>query len=98
MQRYPSECQGRPHWTIATRLYELHTVIAPSHSRLPNGGGYRILGLNTEGLNQPIGAPAAQTIDPNLEYTWHGFNTNAVWDGPWGIRINGGTMDASGES
>jgi hypothetical protein len=85
-----SECQVA---TLDYRnpSYDFYTVIAPTDPRLPNGGGYRILGLNTEGLNQPIGAPAAQTLNPDLEYTWHGFDTNAVWDGPWGIRVNGGT-------
>ena len=70
---------------------DFYTVIAPSDPRLPNGGGYRILGLNTEGLNQPIGAPGAQTINPDLEYYWHGIDTNVVWQGPWGLRVNGGT-------
>ena len=98
MQRYPSASARAATLDYRNPSYDFHTVIAPSDPRLPNGGGYRILGLNTEGLNQPIGAPAAQTIDPNLEYTWHGFDTNAVWDGPWGIRINGGTMDVSCES
>ena len=46
--------------------YDFYTVIAPTDSRLPNGGGYRVLGLNTEGLNQPVGPPAAQTLNPDL--------------------------------
>ena len=71
--------------------YDFYTVIAPADSRLPNGGGYRVLGLNTEGLNQPVGPPAAQTLNPDLEYTWHGVDTNFIWQGPWGIRVNGGT-------
>jgi hypothetical protein len=71
--------------------YDFYTVIAPSDSRLPNGGGYRILGLNTEGLNQPVGPPTAQTINKELEYYWHGIDTNVTWQGPWGLRVNGGT-------
>jgi hypothetical protein len=71
--------------------YDFYTVIAPTDPRLPNGGGYRILGLNTDGLNQPVGAPAAQTINEDLAYYWHGVDTNFVWNGPGGLRINGGT-------
>jgi hypothetical protein len=71
--------------------YDFYTVIAPSDPRLPNGGGYRILGLNTEGLNQPVGAPGAQTINSDIGYYWHGVDTNFVWNGPGGLRVNGGT-------
>ena len=49
--------------------YDFYTVIAPTDPRLPNGGGYRILGLNTEGLNQPVGPPAAQTTQPGPRTT-----------------------------
>jgi hypothetical protein len=31
------------------------------------------------------------TIDPNRERVFNGFDTNFVWRGPRGIRINGGT-------
>jgi Carboxypeptidase regulatory-like domain len=71
--------------------YDFYTVIVPTDPRLPGGGGYSILGLNDQSLTQPLGAPAAQTINPDLEYTWHGIDTNFVWRGPKGIRINGGT-------
>jgi hypothetical protein len=33
----------------------------------------------------------AVTIDDNLNYYWHGVDTNFVWRGPFGIRVNGGT-------
>ena len=33
----------------------------------------------------------AVTIDPALNYYWHGIDTNFVWRGPYGIRVNGGT-------
>ena len=71
--------------------YDFYTVIVPSDPRLPDGGGYRILGLNTEGLNQPVGPPAAQTINHDLEYYWHGIDTNFTWQGPWGLHVSGGT-------
>jgi hypothetical protein len=71
--------------------YDFYTVIAPTDPRLPNGGGYRILGLNTESVTQPIGVPGATTINPDLEYYWQGIDTNFVWRGPGGLRVNGGT-------
>ncbi len=38
----------------------------------------------------PINCEAV-TIDPRLNYYWHGVDTNFVWRGPWGLRVNGGT-------
>ncbi len=67
--------------------YDFYSVIAPTDPRLPNGGGYRVLGLNTEVMNQPVGAPQAQTINPELNYYWHGVDTNFVWRGPRGVRV-----------
>src|SRR5262249_19749221 len=48
--------------------YDFFSVIAPSDPRLPNGGGYKILGLNTDRITQLVGAPVAQTYMPELEY------------------------------
>jgi hypothetical protein len=31
------------------------------------------------------------TINKDLEYVWNGVDTNFVWRGPKGIRVNGGT-------
>ena len=42
--------------------YDFYTVMAPIDPRLPNGGGYRILGLNTEKTTLPAGQPIAQTL------------------------------------
>jgi hypothetical protein len=70
---------------------DFYTVVAPTDPRLPNGGGYRILGLNNTKVTQPAGPPTAVTIDPNRERVFNGFDTNFVWRGPRGIRINGGT-------
>ena len=51
----------QPRRTTSTRC------IAPTDPRLPGGGGYRILGLNTdEDVTAPVGQPQAQTIDPGL--------------------------------
>jgi hypothetical protein len=40
--------------------------------------------------NVPVACEAV-TIDPRLNYYWHGIDTNFVWRGPFGIRVNGGT-------
>ena len=74
-----------------SRSHDFYTVVAPSDPRLPGGGGYRILGLNTDKTSQPVGQPTAQTLNKALERTWNGFDTNFVWRGPRGIRVNGGT-------
>jgi carboxypeptidase family protein len=79
--------------------YDFYTVKAPTDPRLPGGGGYTITGLNDQRINIPGtclsgGVPTvcrAVTIDPNLNYSWQGVDTNFVWRGPKGIRINGGT-------
>jgi hypothetical protein len=71
--------------------YDFYTVVAPTDPRLPNGGGYRILGLNSEATTLPVGQPIAQTYMKEYEYDWHGFDTNFAWRGPKGIRVQGGT-------
>jgi hypothetical protein len=70
---------------------DFFTVLAPTDPRLPGGGGYRILGLNTSKTTQPVGQPQAVTIMKERERVYNGFDTNFVWRGPKGIRINGGT-------
>jgi hypothetical protein len=79
--------------------YDFYTVRAPSDPRLPGGGGYIITGLSDQRVTVPgtcsSGGVAiacrAITIDPNLNYYWQGVDTNFVWRGPAGIRLNGGT-------
>jgi hypothetical protein len=70
---------------------DFYTVTAPLDPRLPGGGGYRILGLNTAKVTAPVGAPVAVTLMKERERVYNGFDTNFVWRGPRGIRINGGT-------
>ena len=79
--------------------YDFYTVTAPTDPRLPGGGGYTILGLNDQNVavpstclsgNVPIVCRAV-TLDPSLNYWWHGVDTNFVWRAPKGIRLNGGT-------
>jgi hypothetical protein len=79
--------------------YDFYSVKAPTDPRLPDGGGYTIIGLSDQRVTIPAacvsgGVPttcSAVTIDPALNYYWHGVDTNFVWRGPKGIRVNGGT-------
>lgn len=79
--------------------YDFYTVKAPTDPRLPNGGGYTITGLNDQRVAIPgaclSGTVAvtcqAVTINEALNYYWHGIDTNFVWRGPGGLRVNGGT-------
>ena len=76
-------------YTSAT--HDFFTVVAPLDPRLPGGGGYTILGLNTDKVTQPFGQPNAVTLMKERERVFNGFDTNFVWRGPRGFRINGGT-------
>jgi hypothetical protein len=58
---------------------------------LPGGGGYVVRGIANPNANLPFGAPVAVTIMDSLKYHWNGVDTNFVWRGPRGLRINGGT-------
>jgi hypothetical protein len=71
--------------------YDFYSYNVPSDPRLPGGGGYTVLGLNTPKANLPTGQPTVQTINPDEDYVWNGVDTNFVWRGPLGIRVNGGT-------
>jgi hypothetical protein len=79
--------------------YDFYTVKAPTDPRLPNGGGYTVTGLSDQRVNIPGACLSgnvpvvcqAVTINPNLNYYWHGVDTNFVWRGPRGLRLNGGT-------
>src|SRR6185369_16935165 len=80
--------------------YDFYTVRAPSDPRLPGGGGYLITGNADQRVAVPPAclsgttpvACSATTIDPLLNYYWHGIDNNFVWRGPWGLRVNGGTQ------
>jgi hypothetical protein len=71
--------------------YDFYTVIAPTDPRLPNGGGYRILGLNDQSFGTPANQPTVQTYNNAQNYTWNGFDTQFSWRAPKGIRVQGGT-------
>jgi hypothetical protein len=83
-------CQQRA-LDYTSRTYDFYSVVAPRDPALPGGGGYRILGLNAPKPGAPAGQPTAQTQMEALKYQWNGVDTNFVWRGPGGIRINGGT-------
>jgi hypothetical protein len=71
--------------------YDFYTVTAPSDPRLPNGGGYSILGLNTPKTTIPVGVPTVQTFMDELQYSYNGVDTQFNWRGPKGIQAQGGT-------
>jgi hypothetical protein len=64
----------------------------PVDDRLPDGGGYTVRGNTNPKIGfSTAGLSTAQTFMSELEYTSHFFDTNFVWRGPKGIRVNGGT-------
>ena len=75
---------------VTNPSYDFYTVTAPTDPRLPNGGGYAVLGLNTEKTTLPAGQPIAQARE-RYNYSWHGFDTNFLWQGPQGLRVQLGT-------
>jgi hypothetical protein len=77
--------------------YDFYTVTAPADARLPNGGGYQVLGLYTDAVTQPFGQPIAESYSNALDYTWNGFDTNFNWRAPKGFRVQGGTSTSRSE-
>jgi hypothetical protein len=71
--------------------YHFYSYVAPRDPRLPGGGGYRVTGLNTINNPQSTTGPQVQTFMEERRSTWHGIDTNFVWRGPGGLRLNGGT-------
>ena len=81
--------------------YNFYSLRAPVDPRLPGGGGYLITGLATYacgpnvagcGAGQDTGVTStATTYNKALEYDYNGVDTNFVWRGPRGLRVNGGT-------
>jgi hypothetical protein len=71
--------------------YHFYSYVAPQDPRLPGGGGYRVTGLNTGNNAQNATGPQVQTFMEERKSTWHGIDTNFVWRGPGGLRLNGGT-------
>jgi hypothetical protein len=64
----------------------------PVDPRLPDGGGYTVRGFtNPKPGFSTTGLSTAVTFMDALEYSSNFFDTNFVWRGPKGIRINGGT-------
>jgi hypothetical protein len=70
---------------------DFYEYVAPLDPRLPDGGGYRVLGLTSGRATAPSTGITVQTLDPERDYYWHGVDTNFVWRAPFGLRINGGT-------
>ena len=71
--------------------YDFFRLVAPLHPDLPDGGGFTVRGVANPKASFPVGRPSAVTIMKELEYRWNGVDTNFVWRGPRGLRLNGGT-------
>lgn len=71
--------------------YHFYSYVAPQDDRLPGGGGYQVTGLNTPNNPQEGSGPQAETFMDERRSTWNGIDTNFVWRGPRGLRVNGGT-------
>jgi hypothetical protein len=71
--------------------YDFFTVLAPANPGLPGGGGYTVRGVANPKATFPAGQPSAVIIMNELAYSWAGVDTNFVWRGPHGIRLDGGT-------
>jgi hypothetical protein len=76
-----------------TGLRDFFSYVAPTDSRLPDGGGYTILGLTNQSANGalPGGAGGVTLIRNDLAYTWAGVDTNVVVRAYGGLRLSGGT-------
>ena len=80
-------------YTDPTGLYDFFSVTAPTDGRLPDGGGYRVRGLNNQRVSGalPSGGGNVTLIREDLEYTWAGVDTNIVLRARGGLRLSGGT-------
>ena len=89
----PQACFENALLDYSSPQYDFFTVIAPSDPRLPNGGGYTIRGCRqpeADHRHQPA-CRRRQILMKELDYSWAGIDTNFVWRGPRGLRVNGGT-------
>jgi hypothetical protein len=101
--RYPTTLGGAvpfeqctdDYLNLTNASFDFYSVSAPVDPRLPDGGGYRVIGLSAYdritagalGTNNP----RAVTYMDTLNYSYNGVDTNFVWRGPGGLRVNGGT-------
>jgi hypothetical protein len=85
-------CAAR-HLNYQSELFDFYSFTAPIDPRLPGGGGYVIHGNRTQKAPGalPAGAGNVTLIRDDLNYYWHGVDTNVVMR-PWrGLRVSGGT-------
>ena len=72
--------------------HDFYAIQAPLDTRLPQGGGYLLRGINTQ---KQLGAlpdnGTAVAFDPDLGYTYAAIDTNLVFRARGGLRFSGGT-------
>jgi hypothetical protein len=80
-------------YTDPTGLRDFYSIVAPVDSRLPEGGGFTVLGLTTQHSTAalPTGAGNVVLVREDLGYSWQGFDTNFVLRARGGLRLSGGT-------
>jgi hypothetical protein len=73
--------------------YSFYSLRAPVDPRLPMGGGYLINGLTNRNTVTGITGNEAITRQGGdvFVYGWKGVDTNFVYRGKGGLRVNGGT-------
>ena len=71
--------------------YHFYSYVAPRIRACLAAADIGSTGLNTAANAQSATGPQVQTFMEERRSTWHGIDTNFVWRGPGGLRLNGGT-------
>jgi hypothetical protein len=71
--------------------YDFYRFQAPVDDRLPNGGGYWVLGNVNRATVPGIVTTGTATTLSQYTYGFQAIDTNFIWRARGGLRINGGT-------
>jgi hypothetical protein len=75
--------------------YDFFSFTAPTDPRLPNGGGYLVVGNTDEKPGVETGSVNAVTLTTRQKQVWRGVDTNFVLRARGGLRLSGGTSTGS---